>query len=329
METESKTNYDLELLKQLYCIYSPSGDEKRLRKFIRRYIRENIPDCKIEQDQTGNLYVTKGQSDTYPCIVSHIDQVQKVHSRDFQAYETGEVIFGYSSRNKRQEGLGADDKNGIWICLQCLRSHDHVKAAFFVGEETGCIGSSKADMDFFRDCRFVLQCDRRGKSDLITNIGGWTALASEEFIDATGYRNYGYKPETGLSTDVGELKERGLGISVLNISCGYYEPHTGHEMTIIPDLINCLEFVRHIIGTCIRTYPHEPEDCYDCYGYPYGYDKGFEMDELLEIIGDDVMANPGITAAELKDMYGDWYDDLTLNDFETVLEECKAMYFIR
>ena len=41
------------------------------------------------------------------------------------------------------------------------------------------------------------------------------------------------------------------------------------------------------------------------------------------------MANPGITAAELKDMYGDWYDDLTLNDFETVLEECKAMYFIR
>ena len=41
------------------------------------------------------------------------------------------------------------------------------------------------------------------------------------------------------------------------------------------------------------------------------------------------VAETGITAAELKDMYGDWYDDLTLNDFETVLEECKAMYFIR
>jgi hypothetical protein len=36
------------------------------------------------------------------------------------------------------EGLGADDKNGIWIALQCLKKYDTVKVAFFVSEEVGC-----------------------------------------------------------------------------------------------------------------------------------------------------------------------------------------------
>jgi hypothetical protein len=30
------------------------------------------------------------------------------------------------------------------------------------------VGSGKADMSFFRDCRFVVQCDRRGHSDMVT-----------------------------------------------------------------------------------------------------------------------------------------------------------------
>ena len=31
----------------------------------------------IENDTHGNIYVTKGKTSLYPCIVSHLDQVHK------------------------------------------------------------------------------------------------------------------------------------------------------------------------------------------------------------------------------------------------------------
>ena len=175
----------MELLKQLYKIHCPSGNERVMKKFIRRYVKEHIPRAKIRTDKMGNLYIIKGIAKSYPCIVAHLDQVQRVHSKDFTPIETKELIFGYSPRNRRQEGLGADDKNGIWCALKCLEKFSTLKVVFFVEEETGCIGSSQADMGFFKDCRFVVQPDRRGYKDLITNIG-WTDLCSNEFLKATG-----------------------------------------------------------------------------------------------------------------------------------------------
>lgn len=43
-----------------------------------------------------------------------------------------------------------------------------------------------------------------------------------------------------MMTDVLELKERGLGVSCINLSCGYYEPHSDEEFTVKKDLLNCL-----------------------------------------------------------------------------------------
>ena len=255
----------MKLLKQLYEIHSPSGNEKKMRKFLKEWIKNNVPGATFTVDAMGNLYVCKGESDTYPCIVSHIDQVQKTHSKDFQAVETKDIIFGFSLSNVQQEGLGADDKNGIWIALKCLQKFDILKCAFFVQEEVGCRGSNKADMTFFSDCRFVLQCDRKGGNDLIYNINGFTELCSKEFLSAIGYQEFGYKLEIGMMTDVEALKDNGLAVSALNMSCGYYRPHTDEEYTKKSELQNCLKFVEHIIETCTAVYPHENQS-----GWGYG-----------------------------------------------------------
>lgn len=199
----------MELLKTLYSIYSPSTGEKKMRRFIKRWIYNNIPQAEVTTDAKGNIYVTKGSAENYPCIVAHLDQVQKTHSKDFVCIESEDVIFGYSPKNHRQEGLVADDKNGIWIALKALLKYPVMKAAFFVEEEIGCRGSAQADIAFFTDCRFVIQCDRRGNKDLITSIS-FTELCSDEFKKATGHELFGYTPEDGLMTDVLELKERGV-----------------------------------------------------------------------------------------------------------------------
>ena len=124
--------------------------------------------------------------------------------------------------------------------------------------EVGCIGSSHADMSFFSDCRFVIQCDRKGNGDMVTQINGMK-LCSNEFISAIDVRKYGYKPAQGLNTDVAALKRNGLEVSCINLSCGYYEPHTDNEYTVVADLCKCYRFVWHIICCHKGTSMHIPE----------------------------------------------------------------------
>ena len=322
----------MKLLKKLYSIHSKSGKEQKMIKFLLWWIKTNIPGARVDIDrEIGNIYVTKGVSDTYPCIVSHIDQVQTIHSRDFQAIETKDIIFGYSPKNKRLEGLGADDKNGVWVCLKCLLKYDVLKCALFVGEEVGCVGSSKADMDFFKDVRFVIQCDRRGSNDLIASICS-TEIASKDFIEATGHEQFGYHLEEGMMTDVLTLKENGLQVSAVNLSCGYYDPHSDHEFTVKRDLLNCLSFVEHIIENCTETYQHQCDysmGFYDDYLFEY-YD---ELYELLQTYPDltfgEVEAayqqhNPRLDHEELKSTYEMVKNDL---DFWRKEEEYYARHY--
>lgn len=260
----------MELLKKLYSIYSKSRKEENMLDFLINYVWDTEPTAEVDMDKLGNLYITKGKSETYPCVVAHVDQVQDEHSDDFMVVETEDIIFGYSRSKRTQQGLGADDKNGIWVGLKCLHKYDAIKLAFFVGEEIGCVGSRGANMAFFEDCRFVLQCDRRGYDDLITEAS-CTELCSDEFEKATCASVFGYSKAHGMMTDVMTLKENGLKVSCLNISCGYYQPHTNNEFTVKSDLQNCLEFVQFIIENCLAVYPHEYvyKPLTNSYGYGY------------------------------------------------------------
>ena len=247
--------------------------------------------------------------------MAHLDQVQKEHSKDFIPVETKELFFGYSPGHRRQEGLGADDKNGVWIALRCLKKYKTLKVALFVEEETGCQGSNQADMDFFKDCRFVIQPDRRGYKDLITTIG-WTDLCSEEFLKAIGYEKFGYQETEGLFTDVLTLKERGLEVSCINLSCGYYEAHTDREFTVKKDLLNCLKLVEHIIETCIGVYSH----IYNMYredgSGPFLYEDEYAeaMDEIFGMLDND----DTLSVDDLKYMYGLYFPCLIREDFERI-----------
>ena len=271
----------MELLKALYEIHSPSGNEKKLKRFIKKWVANNIEGVTCTWDNAGNVYFVKGESDTYPVVVAHLDQVQRHHSKDFKAVVAEDIVFGYSPSQKEYQGLGADDKNGLWIALKCLETFDVIKVAFFVGEEIGCVGSSKCDMNFFADARFVVEPDRRGGNDLITEISGYD-IASEAFLNAFDYASFGYKKTSGLMTDVLELTERGVGVACINMSCGYYSPHSDEEFTVIADLLNALDLVKHIITTCTDVYAHKATYSYaGRYGSYYGnyYGCNYDMDD--------------------------------------------------
>lgn len=304
---------NMQLLKRLYNIYSPSGKEEKMVKFLCSYIRQLPGNISMSKDKFGNLYVVKGESESYPCLVSHIDQVSHCnHSKDFKAIETRDIIFGYSPKNRRFENLGADDKNGVFIYLECLKKHDAIKVVFFREEEVGCRGSSEAMMSFFDDIRFVIQPDRKGNSDLITNIS-YSELCSEKFLEEVEPEKWGYREENGLMTDVLTLKENGLGVSCINVSCGYYNPHTDEEVTVKKDLMKSLSFIEHIIEDCTDVYPHILD-----YGYWGRYDNELE-DEIYEMLNSD----PTLTPKGLYDMYSTTYPYLGLEDYERIYKDFR------
>ena len=121
---------------------------------------------------------------------------------------------------------------------------------------------------------FAIQADRRGSSDIIFNASG-TKIASQQFEDAIKklYSARGYKATSGMTTDVWKLSSRGIGVSCCNISCGYYEPHTNTEYTILSELDNCLGLMEEIINKVTFRCPHKSvyTTTYPSTGYNSGY----------------------------------------------------------
>lgn len=257
----------------LYNIPAHSYEEEKLTNKVTKLFKK--AGCRVTRSSTAsgtNLYITKGKledGEYYPCIAAHLDEVHSVQDRGkYSAFydEESDTIKGYSSTHKKQCGIGADDKNGIWVALQAARKLDKIKVALFYGEEVGCVGSSCAKMDFFDDCRYVLQVDRKGKSDVVTNIS-CVDIASQDFIDDLEdiSKDYGRQETYGMTTDVLELAEKGVGIACINMSCGYYNPHTDNEFTVVSELQETLDFVLDICTKMTERYEHTYT-----YSRPYG-----------------------------------------------------------
>lgn len=240
---------------KVLTIQTYSGAEWRMFAFI-------VRECKrlgvhIHQDEIGNLYITKGNADTYPCIVAHMDSVHRIGS-DLSIIEAGGKLTGFNCDTMQQSGIGGDDKVGIYIALRCLEDYDNIKVAFFVNEEQGCIGSRAADMTFFEDCRFVLQADRRGCTDFVVNASG-VKLSSKKFKKGVSkiMTGFGYAFSDGMMTDVMQLKENGLKVSCANVSCGYYRPHDDDEYVVVSEVENTLSFFKSIIDNMTEVYEHK------------------------------------------------------------------------
>jgi tripeptide aminopeptidase len=235
--------------------------------FITEYILGFLRSNKMNfvMDGEGNIYITKGQSDIYPCVTAHLDTVHK-----FGDINIIEKDGKYSSKI----GIGGDDKVGVYCCLALLKALDVIKVAFFNGEERGCTGSKNPWKKFFKDVGYLIAIDRRGNSDYI-NSYGMDDTTSKEFdkaIEGILAKN-GYKSASGLITDAFKLQsEEVVEVSTCNFSCGYYNPHTTNEYVVETDVHKALKMIYKIIlrlGN--KKYPHKiTKKTYVCTsGYTY------------------------------------------------------------
>jgi len=128
------------LLSSTLAVQTESKDDQRMIDFIKNELKKLK--VKIQTDKYGNIYVTKGTANTYPCIVSHTDTVHSVipdylykgseeQTKGFTLYRAGDILFAFSEVKVQQVGIGGDDKTGVYLCLQALIDMDVLKVVFY------------------------------------------------------------------------------------------------------------------------------------------------------------------------------------------------------
>ncbi len=277
MNIERNKMKELQILFELFKINSPSGKEQAVKKYVKNICKMFKINCKT--DKKGNLYLKKGRG-TRPCLAAHLDTVFTSKPIIEPVVVNSTTIIGYDTKGKEQCGLGADDKVGVFIVLRAMLKYKNIKAVLTVEEETGCLGAKEINLDFFQDVAYILQADRKGYGDFVTIASNSRysniTLCSKEFIDGCKpiISKYGFKQADGGSTDVVMFKELGMDISVVNMSCGYYDAHDETEYINPEEVLNTLKMTFDILDNLpLKKYIHKEKLTKVAYNYYGGYSK--------------------------------------------------------
>ena len=240
--------YNLPLLEQLYLIHSPSRREAKMSEFVQKTLHKlNIPH---DVDEHGQIYSFRYPG--RPLLSAHMDQVQARPCTQVLQRAKGSIWASAT-------GLGADDKNGIWIVLELLKRTPDLNFVFSVEEE--CMGAALEELlaipenaDFLKaSVPYGLVFDRKGWGDIIGADNCYCVPEMENDLqllsECTGF---GYRACAGVYSDADRLNAY---ISCVNLSCGYFSAHSEDEYTLIPALENALEFAAAIIENCTKKYP--------------------------------------------------------------------------
>ena len=235
-----------EVLHNTLSVQSHTGQTQMMNTYIKRFANK-IPGVDIQTDN-GNIYISKGEAEVYPCLVSHTDTVHSLEDK-FAVLKQDGVYFGWNGQE--QCGVGGDDKVGVAMCLWFLQELPAIKVAFFRDEESGCTGSRLADINFFDDVSFVVQCDRKGYGDVVNSIMG-VRLFDDDFAESIQHllTIYNRNITTGMMTDVWKLRTLGLEVASMNLSCGYYNPHSSKEIVHEGHVILTRDFIHDMIEEC-------------------------------------------------------------------------------
>lgn len=291
---------ELETLLRMYTINSKSGMEKTISEFVRTSLsKEGIPFAVDKKNQV--FTPKKLYNPSKPLLVAHLDQVQTTSPSKLSDFliipevqaAQGNLLMAQGKvcqKNRKVEtsigaqagqagqagqaaqgnhpvvsapgfGLGADDKNGVWIILTLL---SHVRRVSFkpwdsslpfnfifsVGEEV----ASRSVLDAFQAMTegkqenypcFALVLDRKGSRDIIGAMNGYCSVEFEDALHRFSIeKNHGYRPEMGVFSDADVLSEY---INCVNLSVGYERAHTKDECTFISALYRSRRFVWDIV----------------------------------------------------------------------------------
>jgi tripeptide aminopeptidase len=252
---------NLDLLKRILAIPSRSMQEEQMVAFLTAHVQSG--DGRRGQcwsDECNNVYIIKGTAEHYPCVAAHIDTVHPMKPVTIVQHDG--ILVGFDEHGQRT-GIGADDKAGVFICLELLERFENIAVVLFAQEEIGYIGAQNAQPEFFERVGYVLEFDAPANG-LVTHSSGGARLFQNdgEFIrtampvlEQFSFVHFQHHP----FTDVKALRQR-FSMSCLNLSCGYYNWHARDEYVKLADVANSLAMATELVAALgERRYDYDPD----------------------------------------------------------------------
>jgi hypothetical protein len=238
----------LDFAKEIMSVPACSRHEDFLVECIEKWCGQNGVKTEVKQ---GNLYLTKGHTEWFPCLAAHLDTVQDKQAEYADKKKLLDVKVDGDKLYVDGMGIGADCRAGIAICLDAMTKIPACKCVFFSNEELGCQGAQKLDKGFFDDVSYCIEWDsptwnRAAKSSMGAD------LFTQEFFDkyikdvAKKYGVTDFRDEPG--TDVHFIVKY-TGTTCMNFSNGGYKPHSPDEYCLFSEMDKGSKFCVDLVKT--------------------------------------------------------------------------------
>ena len=206
-------------------------------------------------------------------VTAHLDTVHKELPK--------EIIYSDGCVTSPQ-GIGGDDRCGVYIIMELLKDKDKRPHVLFCeDEEIGGVGSEKFVTDhqspindlIDREICYCIDIDRKGNNDAV-----YYELENESFEDFISKRFW--QTAYGSFTDICNICPK-MKVAGVNLSCGYYKQHTKDEYVVLKEMEKALREIKALIA---RTTENDRFEWIECerYGRLYGY---YDDDSYTDLFG--------------------------------------------
>lgn len=230
---------ELKTFEQLASL-SQTSLKRVMANFLKKYY-PNVVETKDYIFAEGSIPIA---------LVAHMDTVFMSPPSEIFYDEKHNVMWS-------PQGLGADDRAGVFAITQIVRSGLQPHIIFTTDEEIGAIGATKlALLDCpFEDLRYMIQLDRRGSNDCV-----FYDCENPEF---TKYiESFGFEWSYGSFTDISELGPA-WKVAAVNLSVGYRDEHTTSEVLFVNQLLSTISKVKKMLTeTDIPSFEFIPSEYY-------------------------------------------------------------------
>jgi hypothetical protein len=252
---------DFKTFEQL-CALTQKGMKKTMAAFLRSKYKQVI--------ETQDYIVAIG--DIPIALVAHMDTVYKTPVKNLY-YDTKKGVMW------SPEGLGADDRAGVFAILKIIQSGLRPSVIFTTDEEKGGLGAAVLAEE---DCpipnvKYLIQLDRRGVNDCV-----FYDCYNPEF---TAYvESFGFMERWGSFSDISFLCPE-WNVCGVNLSVGYEDEHSVAETLYVPALFETIEKVKKMLTAGdIPTYEYKelaPGYSRWFHSHPTEYDSLWDMDYIM------------------------------------------------
>lgn len=250
-------------------------------------------------------------------LVAHLDTVHPEPVKTIIKSEDGNILSS-------PQGIGGDDRCGVYALVK-IYEEARMKPwlLFACDEEIGYVGAEIFCKDYWKgvygkgvlpdelwDLKAIIEIDRKGSNDAV-----YYDCANEEF--EVYISSKGFVTDTGIFSDITALGP-GLDVAAVNLSSGYYNPHTLDEYINLEYLENTISKVLEIVEDSVQ--PDFPK-----YEYVYGgvteYDELPDDDPYDGNLSSLLKGNTGTLRKE-KNMNYKWFES---TENELVCPHCGAV----